>query len=372
MLETRPYQTRIVERALKAVEDSHRNVLLESACGSGKTIMAHLIAKGLYERYGWKTGWTAMRRHLLSQAESDNHRLLGFSHIRYFSLFDKNPPTDIDVLILDEAHHSASETATTLYQRIKPKLFLGCTATPYRTDRMKLCFSRIIRDAGIRQLIDSGWLAPFHQYVYDGDWTPQKVAGLYLAQPDHWGKTVVYFLTLAECYECAQILRSTGVPCEVVHGSSDQEAQIGAFERGEVPVLLNVVVLTEGFDCTALKTVFCRPGSKGPTIQMAGRALRRHPGKPYAQIVQNGRTHWPFTKVASAEAKYILHKGEWRTRREETGKVRIASANAILEIPKIAVRMPKYLTKRRRRRRRIFPGAGVGAGVGEGAMEGIA
>jgi superfamily II DNA or RNA helicase len=358
-LEVRDYQQRIVANVLDAVQDGHKSVLLESPTGAGKSLMAHLVAKELYRRYGWKTGWTAMRRHLLGQAQADNRKLLGFEHVKYFSMFDKTPPTDVDVLILDEGHHSASETATTLFGMIKPKLFLAMTGTPFRSDRMKLCFSRTIRDAGTRALIDSGWLSPFHQYTFEGNWTPQMVADLYLREPERWGPSVVFFLTLAECFRCQRLLQSGGIRCEVVHGSSDQESQIAAFNRGEVPVLLNVIVLTEGFNAPQLQTVFVRPGSKGPTIQMAGRALRKHPGKPFAQIVQNAKTKWPFTKIASAEEKFVLGGDQWRRREVIPGRVKAASINTILSIPDIDVQLPKFLTHKRNKRRRRINGHGV-------------
>src|ERR1035437_3222718 len=101
LLQIRDYQGRIVDHAIKAVEDGHKSILIESPTGSGKSLMAHLVAQRLHEKYGWTAGWTAMRRHLLSQAKADNERLLGFKAIKYFSLFDKNPPTGIDVLIED-------------------------------------------------------------------------------------------------------------------------------------------------------------------------------------------------------------------------------------------------------------------------------
>ena len=49
-----------------------------------------------------------------------------------------------------------------MYNAIKPKVVIGLSATPFRTDRMRLPFSKIIKDAGIRALIDGGWLAQFH------------------------------------------------------------------------------------------------------------------------------------------------------------------------------------------------------------------
>jgi len=351
MLETRDYQIRIIERAIQAIDEGHRHILIEAPTGAGKTVIGHLIAKALHARHGWHTGWTAMRRHLLDQARQMNEQIIGFEHVRYFSTFDSDPPEGIDLLIDDEAQHSASETATDLYNRLKPKAVVGLSATPFRTDRMKLCFSKTIRDAGIRALIDQRWLSSFHQYVFDEEWTPANVAKVYLMEPARWGKSVMYFLTLAECYRCAQILQTAGVRCEVVHGASDQAAQIEAFVRGESDVLLNVIVLTEGFDCADLKTVFVRPGSRGPTMQMVGRALRKHPSKPHAQVVQNNRTSWPFTKIASAEAKFLLERDRWVCRATVTEKITHAQTNTLVTIATLPIQFPQRLLRRPKRRR---------------------
>jgi len=351
MIEARDYQTRIVERTIKAVQDGHRHILIEAPTGAGKTVMGHLVAKRLHELFGWRTGWTAMRSHLLAQAEADNHRLIGFSCIQYFSTFVADPP-EIDLLIDDEAQHSASETSADLYNRIKPKAVIGLSATPFRVDRMKLCFSTVIRDAGIRALIDAGWLSKFHHFTFPDQWTPQNVAAVFLRDRLRWGKSVMYFMTLQECAECASLLSAAGVLCEVVHGSSDQSAQIEAFNDGRVEVLLNVVVLTEGFDAPTLRTVFVRPGSKGPTMQMTGRALRKHPDKPFANVVQNSTTDWPFTKIASAEAKYVYEAEGWRCRELVTEKVDVAHVNALLAISSSSVTLPAHLLRKMRHKRR--------------------
>ena len=349
MIETRDYQQRIIQRAIEAVEEGHRYILIESPTGAGKSIMGHLIAQKLHEKYGWQTGWTAMRRHLLTQAREMNQRMLGFEAIKYFSTFDSAPPTGIDLLIDDESQHSASETATALYNTLQPKVVIGLSATPFRTDRMKLCFSRTIRDAGIRALIDAGWLAQFHQYTFDAEWTPQNVADVYLRDRERWGKSVIFFFNLRQCFECVQILSRAGVACEVVHGDSDQADQIERFRRGELTVLVNVVILTEGFDAPDLKTVFVRPGSKGPTMQMTGRALRKHPDKPFAQVVQNHRTRWPFTKIASAEQKFSWEEDHWHSRVTITGKMTQATSNTLLVIATIDVKLPANLHHRKAR-----------------------
>lgn len=344
-IETRPYQVKIIGRTVEAVKEGHQNILIESATGSGKTIMALLIARQLYEERGWVTGWTAMRRHLLIQAAQENEQTIQFPHIHFFSMFDKVPPTGIDVLVEDEGHHSASATSTEMYKTIRPKLHLGLTATPFRTDRMKLCFSTVIKDAGIRALIDGGFLSGYHQYIYHGEWSPSQVAMVFIKDRERWGKSVMYFLTEVECMECAELLRASGVRCEVVTGSSNQEAQIEAFNHGDVEVLLNMVVLTEGFDSPILKTVFIRPGSKGPTIQMGGRVFRKHPDKPYAQIVQSNRSRWPFVRIASAERKFICDVGGNWEDRQTNERVRQAQRAAISAIANTTVQMPQYLKK---------------------------
>jgi superfamily II DNA or RNA helicase len=358
MIEIRDYQTRIVERTLKAIVDGHRHILIEAPCGAGKTVIGHILAKRLHELYGWKAGWTAMRTHLLHQAEESNANLLQFEHIKYFSTFTTEPPADIDVLIDDESQHSASETSANLFNTLKPKAVIGLSATPYRVDRMKLCFSTVIRDAGIRSLMDAGYLSKYHHFTFSGEWTPESVAAVYLREPDKWGKSVFFFLSLNDCYRCAAILANAGITCEVVHGSSDQSAQIKAFSDDRVQVLLNVIILTEGFNEPSLRTVFVRPGSKGPTMQMTGRALRKHSSKPYAQVVQNDKTDWPFTKIASAERKYVWENETWRSREIVTDKVDIAQVNGLLAISTTNVTLPAHITRKLFKKRRIASRAG--------------
>ena len=59
MLQQRDYQTRIIDRTIAAVDQGHRSILIEAACSAGKTVIAHVIAQRLYERYGWTAGQTA-------------------------------------------------------------------------------------------------------------------------------------------------------------------------------------------------------------------------------------------------------------------------------------------------------------------------
>jgi superfamily II DNA or RNA helicase len=316
-VEPRPYQARIVSKAVEMFEGQHQNglghvepaarsVMIESPTGSGKTVMGLLTAKLLQERHGLTVGWVAMRRNLLVQTAEENRRQgIDVDPMHFVSMFDKEPPTGIDLLVVDEAQHDAASSMAFLHNRIRPKYILGLTATPFRCDRVKLCFDKVIKDAGIHQLIQDGYLSQYEHYTVP-NFDVESVSDFYLREPERWGMTIVFFHRLSDCFECEAILRGRGVRCETVTGTSDREAQIERFRAGESPVLINCMVLTEGFDCPDLETVFCRDSAKGPTMQMCGRAFRKHPTVPFKRVVQSKLTRYPFTKIASARRAFAL------------------------------------------------------------------
>ena len=275
-VQPRPYQERIVRKAVDLfIKQGLRSILIDSPTGSGKTVMALLIARVMQEQLNLRIGWVAMRRYLLAQAQAENERLKINANMTYLSMFDRDPPTGLDLLVVDEAQHDAAQSMAVLHQRIRPKFILGLSATPFRADRVKLCFDTVIKDAGIQTLIQDGYLSPYHHFTlprYD----PETVVAFYLRDRSRWGRSLFYFHTLDQCSAAEQALRKAGVSAEVVSGESDRDAQLAAFKAGRVEVLCNCLMLSEGFNCPELKTVFCRPSCKSVTVQMAGRVLRQH------------------------------------------------------------------------------------------------
>jgi superfamily II DNA or RNA helicase len=320
-IEPRAYQARVVERVVEMFTGPHtvgrhqlpeaRSVLVESPTGSGKTVMALLVARWAQETLGMRVVWAAMRRNLLAQARRENEAR-GFGvRLETVSMFEKNPPRG-ELLVVDEAQHDATRSMATLHAAVGARKVLGLSATPFRADRMGLCFERTVREAGIRQLVLDGHLSPFAHYTIPR-WSPEAVAETILREPARWGRSLVFFRTLAECHRCGEQLAAGGLGCEVVSGSSDRESQIERFEAGEFPVILSVAVLAEGFDCPALESVFCRPGSRGPTVQMAGRVLRRFSGIAHKNVVQCGDTRHPFTATAPAAVQHVWKESGWRS-----------------------------------------------------------
>jgi hypothetical protein len=179
-----------------------------------------------------------------------------------------------------------------LHSQILPKWTLGLSATPYRTDRIKLCFDHVIRDAGIAALIADGYLSQYHHYTIPQH-TPEFIAKLLISEAQQWGKSLVFFHRRSECDHLQSLLRAAGVRSDVVTASSDRERQLD--------------------DCPDLKTVFCRPSGKGCTIQMAGRVLRTSHRVPFKQVVQCRHTRHPMLRTAMPAEQYLWTDHGWRS-----------------------------------------------------------
>ena len=293
------------------LRSSERSALVLSPTGSGKTFMGLATASILQRTYGLRVGWTAMRRNLLTQA-ADENVAFGFNvDMRTISMFDRSPP-EVDLLIVDEAHHDGAMSMASLHSMMRPKLVLGLTATPFRQDRIKLCFEKVIRDVSIRELIREGWLSKFDHYCLD-TYSPQSVARCWLSDPQSWGQAAAFFRFKSEADECARMLTQGGARAAVVDGESDREQQIADYMAGKLDVLCSMLVLAEGFDCPQMKTVFCRPSSKGPAVQICGRVLRPFPEFPVKRIVQCRATNFPFTRIAEPRYKFAFQDGAWKS-----------------------------------------------------------
>jgi superfamily II DNA or RNA helicase len=336
------------------LEPAVRSVLVESPTGSGKTVMGLLAAKVLQERHGYRVGWVAMRRNLLAQAAEENARR-GFGvEMELISMFDKSPPK-VDLLIVDEAQHDAAMSMGNLHSAIKPELTLGLSATPFRSDRVKLCFEKSISDAGIGQLIADGYLSRYHHYTIPA-YTPESVAWFFSRDRQRWGKSLLFFHRYDQCLKCQRLLAVEGIHAEIVTGHTDRERQLDDFAAGRTDVLINMAILTEGFDCPSLKTVFCRPSGKGCTVQMGGRVFRQHPELAFKQIVQCKETRHPFVKTAVADEQYVWLEGGWRTLKlnQQLGAISYNSLRLIAstraELPEFVSRNPPQVNRFRFRR----------------------
>lgn len=364
-LEARPYQRRIVRKTVDMFRGRYRkgdgelqipsrSVLIESPTGSGKTSMALLALKVLQQEVpDLVVGWVAMRRNLLSQAAAENAtKNINVNNIHFVSMFDRNPVELLTakaagrpvLLVTDEAQHDAANSMAHLHNIVEPRYILGMTATPFRTDRVKLCFDSVVKDCGIHQLIGDGYLSKFHHYTIP-NWNVETVTEAYVRDPQRWGKSIFYFVNLEQCFECCRILRSHGIVTDVVTGDSDVEAQLDAFRTGDLPVLINCMKLTEGFDAPDLQTAFVRDSGKGCTMQMAGRVFRKFPTIKAKQVVQSKQTRWPIIRTAMPEQQYVWQEDSWLSLTVNP-LLNTINQNARMAIAQTEVELPAFVANK--------------------------
>ena len=310
IIEDRPYQRQCVDAVMEHFRNGVKAVMLESPVGSGKTIMGLMIADRLRKMSPGKKlscAWVAPRHTLLDQLVEAN-RNFGLS-VTPVSMFARSA-RHYDIVVLDEAHHEATASFIQLFQTMSPTYLLGLSATPLRTDKMKLAFNETVNLCTIRSLIADDYLCRFQVFNIDC-MTPESAAEHYLRDPKKWGKTIVFMPTLEECRRFHELLLAAGVNCPVVAGNTNNDYTLDAFRRGELQVIVNCHLLTEGFDLPDLRTVFLKDASRLPTIQMAGRALRKHPSKPLANIVQSKQTRYLAQKIANPETVWNWDGGRF-------------------------------------------------------------
>lgn len=214
---------------------------------------------------------------------------------------DRFSPTEFDTIIVDECHHAAASTYRRILNYFKPRLTLGFTATPNRGDKVRLndVFSEIIFTRDLRWGIESGWLCDILckrvQIGYDlskvrtraGDYAPGELDeamegtadAIAQAYREHAvGATLIFAVSVRHAEEIADKIPGAAV---VTGETKDRAAIIEAFTRGEIPVLVNCMVFTEGTDIPRVETVIIARPTQSDTLytQMAGRGVRTYPGK---------------------------------------------------------------------------------------------
>ena len=139
IFEQRDYQEQAVSRAVNFFNHGEESVLIESPVGSGKTVMGLLVVRELQKNNpGLTVNWVASRKHILNQMAMTNNAYFN-CRVTPVSVFDSSPPP-ADMIVLDEAHHEATQSCLAMYERTGNKLTLGLSATPLRTDKMRLSF----------------------------------------------------------------------------------------------------------------------------------------------------------------------------------------------------------------------------------------
>ena len=228
----------------------------------------------------------------------------------------KYPKDYFKCIVIDEAHHAAAPTYRRILDYFNPSLLLGVTATPQRSDSTRLTdvFDEIVYYKTIQDLIEDGYLCSLVGYriktdtdisgvaTNEGDYnasqledaidTPQRnahiVAAYHTLVPE--SKAIVFCAGVKHANNLASSFSATKVSTEVIVGdtsSYDREHILARFKSGETKVLVNVGVLTEGFDEPSIETIVLARPTRSTLLytQIVGRGTRLYEGKPHCTIL---------------------------------------------------------------------------------------
>ena len=317
----------------------HASTLTVLPTGLGKTVLFADVIRRMHER-GARAMVLAHREELITQAADKIRRVTGLEaqiemgdyHVS--GMFGEMPPVvvstvqthcaggdgagrmskfdpqDFGLLVIDEAHHATAGTyrrCIDWYRQNADCKVLGVTATPDRADEAALgqVFESVAYEYGVLDAINNGWLVPIEQQMVTVgtlDFSGVKTTAGDLNQgdlaevmEDERNLQGVAAPTVEICGERRAIVFAASVEqaerlCEIINryrpdrarwicGKTDKEDRrkiLADFKAGRVQFVVNVGVLTEGFDDAGVEVVVMARPTKSRALyaQMAGRGTR--------------------------------------------------------------------------------------------------
>ena len=228
------------------------------------------------------------------------------------------------LIVIDEAHHALAKTYKVMWERFPNAKFLGLTATPCRLNGKGFTdlFDVLVQAWGIPEFICKGRLATYDfvsiksdgvtQWLIDslqkrgadGDYQNKEMDMLLNKKPsierlyqsfEEYGKNrkgIVYAINISHAKKIMELYQEHGIKVVAIDSKTpalERQADIEAFRNGDIQVLVNVDIFSEGFDCPDVEFVqLARPTlSLAKYLQMVGRGLRVAKGKKNCVIIDN-------------------------------------------------------------------------------------
>lgn len=351
----RPYQHDDATTSLAWLQRG-RDPLYALPTGGGKTVTFTHITRIVRESAGWRVLILVHRRELLRQASKAlaalgiAHGLIAPGHHPssapvHVASIDTLRVRDmgswlakIDLVIIDEAHHVASDSWSGLLDRMPQARKFGVTATPFRLDGKGLgsAFNEVVRGPSMKRLITGGFLvqpvvrAPITVDLSGakrrfGDFalkdiiaavdTPETTQAA-VTSYGRWmpGRpTMVFCASVEHSQRVRDAFAAAGWRSAHVDGDmsdKDRDAAILGLADGQVQILTSCELVSEGVDLPAVAGgILLRPtASTSLYLQQVGRLLRTQPGKDQAVIVDLVG-NWARHGLPDADRHWTLEGG---------------------------------------------------------------
>jgi ATP-dependent helicase IRC3 len=354
MLDLRSYQSEALQRVYQAYKNGKRRVIVSLPTGTGKTVVfAHFPR---FFQMKKRLLVLAHREELLLQAREkflhvDPELKVGIEQSASRAPADAKvvlasvptlgraqgtrlrqlSPEDFFLIVVDEAHHAVAPTYRRIFEhfglfdRNTRRYLVGFTATPRRGDKQGLgaVFEEVCYARDLREMIAEGYLCPITGWrvhsdasldqvrIRHGDFVENQLAEVVNTSERNnllvtayrkyaaGRRAIVFCVNVAHAMDVCQAFTALGIRTSAVWGGmarEDRRKQLAQFSRGDIDVVTNCNVLTEGFDEPRVDAIImARPTrSKLLYAQMVGRGTRRHPDKANLEVIDiadNSKAH---------------------------------------------------------------------------------
>lgn len=298
---------KLAHKNIKILIVVHRTELLDQISATlNKFGIAHGFIQGAREQYLWKRVQVGSIMSLLTDKN-------------YYNVCRQK----FDYIIVDEAHHSLADTYIRLFGLFPNAKKLGVTATPWRLNHESFLslyqylivspqiswfinnnllsdfdYVSIKQDSEVQRLVDKSEVVStgdFSNVDLDNTFNNQRIRSkLYESylQFANGRKGIVYAINKCHAAKIAELYSSHGVKAMAIDCDTPRDVRqemITAFKNGEISVLVNVDIFTEGFDCPDVNFIqLARPTkSLSLYLQQVGRGLRIVEGKEKTIILDN-------------------------------------------------------------------------------------
>ena len=367
------YQEDMKERIEKALR-LHRSVMAQMPTGTGKTYLLTAVIDSFVNNNPMENVWiVAHRRELVSQIDETVRKFHSYSSatssllssvkamsiqwlMRHYDEIEEEP----GLIVIDEAHHALAKTYKEMWERFPKAKFLGLTATPCRLNGKGFTdlFDVLVQSWGVPEFISKGRLATYdfvsiksdgvtqrlidslQKRGADGDYQNKEMDMLLNKKPsierlyrslEEFGKDrkgIVYAINISHAQKITKLYQEHGVKAIAIDSktpTTERQQDIEAFKKGDIQVLVNVDIFSEGFDCPDVEFVqLARPTlSLAKYLQMVGRGLRVAKGKKNCVIIDNVGLYRVFGLPSQVWNWNAMFEGKLKVgKRKETPKDR--------------------------------------------------
>jgi superfamily II DNA or RNA helicase/HKD family nuclease len=342
-LQPKTYQHDMLEQLAAERAHGRQRNLVVAATGTGKTVVAAFDYRRLCQQVGGRPRllFVAHREEILVQARRTYREVLrdhGFGELltgsrqperwdHVFATIDSVTARRVVdafgaehwyAVVVDECHRLAAERFETFVTAVRPRVLLGLTATPERSDGRPIAQHFDARPDGspavelrLWHALDLQLLAPFEYYACDDDtdfsevpWDQPGERDLLdklvtgndvrarlvidewrrLASDARSSRALVFCVSVAHARFMTEKFNRAGLPAVCVVGTTDADERRRAPQRlhdREICALVTVDLYNEGVDLPSVDTLLLLRPTQSPVLfqQQIGRGLRLAPGK---------------------------------------------------------------------------------------------